>query len=212
MGDHDPLRKRRRARGVLEEGQGVGARSRVAPTGCLLRQDLVRGDPGGGTELRRHGLPSGELAEQGGAGQHRRGAGVAGDRRQAWIGAARPGRIGRDRGHAGVQASPECGDEIQSWRVEQQRPLSRQPGLLEMGTDRPGSLVELRRSEPSLLLLTIRQERVQRAVRGLESTDAQKLYEIQEFRGRQSCLRSVPSANPPSERSPKGQTCRSRFP
>ena len=68
--------------------------------------------------------------------------GVVGDRLDAVQRAVPPGGIDRDGHHAGVEATEKCGDELQTRRIQQQRPLARQIVRLQPGPDGSGLPVQ----------------------------------------------------------------------
>ena len=71
----------------------------------------------------------------------------------------------RHRQHASVQAAEECGDEVESGRIQQQRPVAGVQARLQPSGNRSAGAIELRPGQRARLDFTITEKRVGDVVR-----------------------------------------------
>ncbi len=140
---HDALRRRGRARGVLQERQVPGGEPRLPPVRGGLAGNDVRRQPGEIAQLRVVLAERRRLLQERGRRQHYRRARVEGDRLQPRIAAARPRQAARHRGHLAEQAAVERVDELEPRRIEQEGPLAGADPLLERRGHRPRPEIEI---------------------------------------------------------------------
>ncbi len=177
MGDHHALRIGGGARGVLDEGEALGAEvgTRPGPPG-------LRGHPVGGEErdAGERRLAGGELPEpwqEARLREDRARPGVREDRRKARDGPRPAGRIGGHRHHARRQAAEEGGDELQARGVEEDGGLAGPEALAQGPGDSPRPRLELAPAQPFGGLLAVAQPAVEVRLGELFGPFAQNLDE-----------------------------------
>ena len=172
VADHHAPRRIGRAGRVLQKGQRARGRG-VAPCRRGRRVERVGSDPGRGVASlppvretravrrgpagRRPRPPPHRLARAQDDFRPR----VVRDRegpRQVSVGKPPPRREGRNRHDPRVQTSEERRDELQTGRVQQQRPGARRHAAAELGGDRPAAAVELGVTHAVALVLAVAQE------------------------------------------------------
>ncbi len=161
VADHDPLGRRGRAGGVLQEREVVRPDAGIAPAGGQVQRQIVGRDPGDGRDLRVGVEPGLEPRLGRRRREHDGGPAVVQHGAQARQHARRARRIGRDGDDAGVEAAEEGGDEFEPGREEQQRAgawRDRRSRALERGRDGARLAVQLRIGEVAGLGLPILQE------------------------------------------------------
>ena len=162
VADHHPLGGRRRARGVLQEGEGVAVDPRRPPLRGPLGQPVDR-EPG---ERCRPDRPDRSIEERAGAaeqlpgGQHHAGPGVVEDRAQPGQAARRARRVRRHRHRSRVEAAEECADEFQAGWEQQEDPLPRRLQRRERGADPARLPLQLGEGDLRRLDLAVCQELV----------------------------------------------------
>jgi hypothetical protein len=161
---HHAAGRRRRAGRVLQKGAGRTVDRRRLP---IAGPDIVGGlgrQPLGAAQLGEviHELP--RPPEDLARGEHERGTGIAHDAAQSRLLAVAAGRIGGDGDRSGVKATEERGNEIQTWRVKQERSFPAGAMPLQPGRDGAGAAIELGVGQPRLFELAVRQEEKSAAV------------------------------------------------
>ncbi len=157
VAQHDPFRRARRTRGVLQKGDRVAAHVGRTPTVFHGFRHPRGRQPGKRFQVRRFVDQRLDAGQHVVCGQRHLGPGVVSHRLDALQRTIPAGRVDRYGHHAGIQAPKERADEIQPGRVQQQGPLSAQTERLEPGPDRPGASVEFPIGEMDLLVLAIEQ-------------------------------------------------------
>ena len=121
---HDAARRRGRARSVLQECQGFESRAGIAPSVRIRRGQIVGRQPMQLLQFRRALAQIFRLAPELRRRQHEPGLGIRGNGQQPRNLPVKARGKNRDRDNAGVQATPECGDEFESAGVEKQGAFS----------------------------------------------------------------------------------------
>jgi hypothetical protein len=162
VGDHHPLRRARRPRGVLEERQGIGGEPGIAPE---VRPGVAQGID---VEQRQAQprvtpcLPPRHLFFERGAQradrEDRPRLAVGEDRAEARQAPAAGRRIGRHRHRTGIEAAQERGHVVEPRREEQQQALAGQAELLEVRRHRSRAQVEPAVAQALLGRLSVHQE------------------------------------------------------
>ncbi len=153
---HHALRRRGRARGVLQVGEAAGVDVHRPPRARGFLADRPRID-----HLRAHprlgGQPFAKVVDRPAGGQHQRRVAVGGDRADARDMPAIARRIARDREAPRVETGDERGDEFEPRRIAQQHRLARGTLLQEAG-DGARAPVELGIGERAVHRLPVGEE------------------------------------------------------
>ena len=164
MAEHHPFGGPRRARGVLKEGQRVAGDLRPLPLPLVPLVGTVGGpvgrEPAQPFQIRClvNQRPD-PLQDRIGGQRHRR-TGVGGNRLDAGRCAVHPRRVSRHRDHFGILTAEERCDEIQSRRVEEQRPLTLQALRLQPRSDGSSLPVELAIGQMDFFGFAVNQKRI----------------------------------------------------
>ena len=149
-GDLHALGRGGRTGGVLKKGNAIAGIARGLPAGGILSAAVFHRQPANRGEVFEGRCEAGVLLQVSTATQGCYRAGIRGDGPQPGQRPAGLGRIGRHRDCARQQAAEKADHKIEARGKEQQGPLTRRPGGLELGSDLPGPAIELLVGKPAV--------------------------------------------------------------